>query len=290
VGKVKKVSYSQYSQWDKCPYKWKLNYIDNLRQFTDSIHTMFGTSMHEVLQTYLTVMYNDTVKMADALPLEKMLLTRMKRNYQQIMEKNGGEVFCEQSDMEEFYKHGLLILDWFKKRRGNYFSKKGYELVGIEVPINYDLPNDVKFIGYIDVLLYNTVTQKYKIIDIKTSTMGWNKYQKADKNKTDQLLLYKQFYGAQHDIPLDKIDVEYFIVKRKLYEGLDFPQKRVQKFSPANGKPSINKVVNNLNQFLQESFIDGEYNTDHTYIQRPSKKNCKYCEFNQTEHCDVGVK
>jgi len=287
---VKKVSYSQYSQWDKCPYKWKLNYIDNLRQFTDSIHTMFGTSMHEVLQTYLTVMYNDTVKMADALPLEKMLLTRMKRNYQQIMEKNGGEVFCEQSDMEEFYKHGLLILDWFKKRRGNYFSKKGYELVGIEVPINYDLPNDVKFIGYIDVLLYNTVTQKYKIIDIKTSTMGWNKYQKADKNKTDQLLLYKQFYGAQHDIPLDKIDVEYFIVKRKLYEGLDFPQKRVQKFSPANGKPSINKVVNNLNQFLQESFIDGEYNTDHTYIQRPSKKNCKYCEFNQTEHCDVGVK
>jgi len=287
---VKKVSYSQYSQWDKCPYKWKLNYIDNLRQFTDSIHTMFGTSMHEVLQTYLTVMYNDTVKMADALPLEKMLLTRMKRNYQQIMEKNGGEVFCEQSDMEEFYKHGLLILDWFKKRRGSYFSKKGYELVGIEVPINYDLPNDVKFIGYIDVLLYNTVTQKYKIIDIKTSTMGWNKYQKADKNKTDQLLLYKQFYGAQHDIPLDKIDVEYFIVKRKLYEGLDFPQKRVQKFSPANGKPSINKVVNNLNQFLQESFIDGEYNTDHTYIQRPSKKNCKYCEFNQTEHCDVGVK
>ena len=287
---MKKVSYSQYSQWDKCPYKWKLNYIDNLRQFTDSIHTMFGTSMHEVLQTYLTVMYNDTVKMADALPLEKMLLTRMKRNYQQIMEKNGGEVFCEQSDMEEFYKHGLSILDWFKKRRGNYFSKKGYELVGIEVPINYDLPNGVKFIGYIDVLLYNTVTQKYKIIDIKTSTMGWNKWMKADKNKTDQLLLYKQFYGAQHDIPLDKIDVEYFIVKRKLYEGLDFPQKRVQKFSPANGKPSINKVVNNLNQFLQESFIDGEYNTDHTYIQRPSKKNCKYCEFNQTEHCDVGVK
>ena len=287
---MKKVSYSQYSQWDKCPYKWKLNYIDNLRQFTDSIHTMFGTSMHEVLQTYLTVMYNDTVKMADALPLEKMLLTRMKRNYQQIMEKNGGEVFCEQSDMEEFYKHGLLILDWFKKRRGNYFSKKGYELVGIEVPINYDLPNDVKFIGYIDVLLYNTVTQKYKIIDIKTSTMGWNKYQKADKNKTDQLLLYKQFYGAQHDIPLDKIDVEYFIVKRKLYEGLDFPQKRVQKFSPANGKPSINKVVNNLNQFLQESFIDGEYNTDNTYIQRQSKKNCKYCEFNQTEYCNQGVR
>ena len=287
---MKRISYSQYSQWDVCPHKWKLNYIDKLSEFTDNIHTLFGTSMHEVLQTYLTVMYNDTIKMADALPLEKMLLHRMKYNYTNAMEKNGGEVICEQSDMEEFYKHGLSILDWFKKRRQNYFSKKGYELVGIETPINYDLPNDIKFIGYIDVLLYDKVRDRYKIIDIKTSTMGWNKYQKADKNKTDQLLLYKQFYGAQHDIPLDKIDVEYFIVKRKLYEKVDFPQRRVQTFSPANGKPSINKVVNNLNQFLQESFIDGEYNMEHTYIKRPSKKNCRFCEFNQTEHCDAGVK
>ena len=287
---MKKISYSQYNQWVTCPYKWKLNYIDELGEYTDSIHTMFGTSMHEVLQTYLTVMYNDTVKMADALPLEKMLLHRMKTNYNQIMDRNGGEVFCEQSDMEEFYQHGLVILEWFKKKRGNYFSKKGYELVGIEVPIDYNLPNDIKFIGYMDVVLYNKVSGRYKIIDIKTSTMGWNKWMKADKNKTDQLLLYKQFYGAQHEIPLDKIDVEYFIVKRKLYEKVDFPQRRVQTFSPANGKPSINKVINNLNQFIEESFIDGEYNTEHTYIKRPSKKNCRFCEFNQTEHCDAGIK
>ena len=287
---MKRISYSQYSQWDICPFKWKLNYVDKLGEYTDSIHTMFGTSMHEVLQTYLTVMYNDTIKMADALPLKDMLLTRMKRNYKQIMERNGGEVFCEQSDMEEFYQHGLLILDWFKKKRQNYFSKKGYELVGIEVPINYDLPNDIKFIGYIDVLLYDKLRDRYKIIYIKTSTIGWNKYMKADKNKTDQLLLYKQFYGAQHDISLDKIDVEYFIVKRKLYDKVDFPQRRIQTFSPANGKPSINKVNNNLNTFINESFKDGNYNLSHDFIKRPSKKNCRFCEFNQTEHCDAGVK
>ena len=287
---MKRISYSQYNQWVTCPYKWKLNYIDKLGEFTDSIHTLFGTSMHEVLQTYLTVMYNDTVKMADALPLEKMLQHRMKYNYSQIMERNGGEVFCEQKDMEEFYSHGLIILEWFKKKRANYFSKKGYELVGIEVPINYKLPNDIKFIGYMDVVIYDKVRDRYKIIDIKTSTMGWNKWMKADKNKTDQLLLYKQFYGAEKGISLDKIDVEYFIVKRKLYEKVDFPQRRVQTFSPASGKPSVNKVINNLNQFIDESFINGEYNTEHTYIKQPSKKNCRWCEFNQTEHCDVGVK
>ena len=286
---MKRVSYSQYNQLVTCPYKWKLNYIDERRQFTDSIHTMFGTSMHEVLQTYLTVMYNDTIKVADALPLDDMLLHRMKTNYTDIMQRNGGEIFCEQEDMEEFYQHGLLILEWFKKKRGMYFSKKHYELVGIEVPIEYELNDGIKFIGYMDVVLHVTFRDRYKIIDIKTSTMGWNKYMKADKNKTDQLLLYKQFYGAQHDIPIDKIDVEYFIVKRKLYEKVDFPQRRVQTFSPASGKPSINKVMNNLNQFINESFIDGEYNIEYIYIKQPSKKNCRFCEFNQTEHCDVGV-
>ena len=287
---MKRISYSQYNQWVTCPYKWKLNYIDKLGVWTDSIHTLFGTSMHEVLQTYLTVMYNDTIKMADALPLDEMLLHRMKKNYNEIMEKNGGEVFCEREDMEEFYSHGLTILDWFKKKRNMYFSKKGYELVGIEVPIDYELPNKIKFVGYIDVLLYDVRMDRYKIIDIKTSTMGWNKWAKADKKKTDQLLLYKYFYGIQHDIPVDKIDVEYFIVKRKLYEKVDFPQRRVQTFSPASGKPSINKLMNNLNQFIDESFIDGEYNLQHNYIKQPSKKNCRFCEFNQTEHCDVGVK
>jgi hypothetical protein len=287
---MKRISYSQYNQWVTCPHKWKLNYIDGLGEYTDSIHTLFGTSMHEVLQTYLTVMYNDTIKMADALPLDEMLLHRMKTNYTQIMERNGGEVFCEQEDMEEFYVHGLTILEWFKKKRNMYFSKKNYELVGIEVPIEYELPNKIKFIGYMDVVLHDTFRDRYKIIDIKTSTMGWNKYMKADKNKTDQLLLYKQFYGAENNISTDKIDVEYFIVKRKLYEKVDFPQRRVQTFQPASGKPSINKLMNNLNQFLDESFIDGEYNVEHTYIKQPSKKNCRFCEFNQTEHCDAGVK
>ena len=287
---MKRISYSQYSQWAVCPHKWKLNYIDELRTFKGNIHTLFGSAMHDVLQTYLTVMYNDTIKMADSLPLASMLLHRMKTYYKEIVEDLHGEEVSSQEEMQEFYEHGLAIIEWFIKKRGMYFSKKGYELVGIEVPIDYDLPNKIKFVGYIDVLIYDTVRERYKIIDIKTSTMGWNKWAKADKNKTDQLLLYKQFYGAQHDIPLDKIDVEYFIVKRKLYTKVDFPQRRVQTFSPASGKPSVNKVMNNLNQFINESFSEGEYNTEHTYIKRPSTKNCKYCEFNQTKYCDAGVK
>tara|TARA_Y100001938_G_C8087202_1_gene432789 strand:+ start:1162 stop:1998 length:837 start_codon:yes stop_codon:yes gene_type:complete len=262
---MKKISYSQYSLWKHCPYQWKLQYVDGQREYTDSIHTLFGTSMHEVVQTFLTVMYNDTVKLAEQLPLEDMLRTRMRRNFERIVESNHGEMFCTEKDMVEFYTHGIQILDFFKKRRGQYFSKKGYELLGIEVPLSYELPNNLKFVGYIDLVIRDTFRDVIKIYDIKTSTVGWNKYMKADSNKTDQLLLYKQFYSKQFNHPVEKIEVEYFILKRKLYENLDFPQKRVQKFSPANGKPSMNKMIKRFSEFIDSTYDENGEFKDVTY-------------------------
>ena len=57
-------------------------------------------------------------------------------------------------------------------------------------------------------------TETFKIIDIKTSTNGWNDYAKKDENKQFQLLLYKQYFSEQYGIPLDKIEIEFFILKR----------------------------------------------------------------------------
>ena len=71
--------------WAQCPHRWKTAYIDGHREFSDNIHTLFGTSMHEVIQAFLTVMYEDTAKAAEALPLEEMLRTRMKRNFEDIL-------------------------------------------------------------------------------------------------------------------------------------------------------------------------------------------------------------
>ena len=37
-------------------------------------------------------------------------------------------------------------------------------------------------------------------------------------------------------------------------------------------------------------FVDDEHNLQDKLYENPSKKNCRFCEFNQTEHCDAGVK
>ena len=171
---MNRVSYSQFSMWSKCPYRWKLNYIDEIREDGGNIHTLFGTAMHEVIQKYLTVMYEETIKNADSLDLNQLLVDNMRKVFKDTKEHLGQEI-CTKEEMSEFFQHGLTILDWLKKRKTQYFSKKGYELIGVEIPIEYGLENDVNFVGYIDLLIYDKIRDRYKIIDIKTSTMGWNK-------------------------------------------------------------------------------------------------------------------
>ena len=40
-----------------CPHRWKLQYKDKIKRFNSSIHTVFGTAIHESIQYYLDVMY-----------------------------------------------------------------------------------------------------------------------------------------------------------------------------------------------------------------------------------------
>ena len=282
-----RISYSQISMYSECPLHWKLNYVDKLKISESNIHLIFGSAMHEVLQTYLNIMYMDSVKNADILDLNKMLRDKLIEQFKQAEEQDGKPP-CTKEDLIEFLDDGILIIDFFKKRRGEYFSKRDWELIGCEIPIEVDLKNNIKMIGYIDVVMRHIPTDSIKIIDIKTSTMGWNKWMKKDENKTQQLLLYKQFYSKQYDHPIERIEVEYFIVKRKLWEKAMFPQKRVQKFVPASGKPSMNKVNGRLLKFVNEAFTEnGERKDD--MIATPSKKACKWCEFKKTEHCEWGM-
>ena len=284
---MSRISYSQLSMYSECPLRWKLNYVDKLRVSESNIYLIFGTAMHEVLQAYLEIMYYDTVKNANVLNLEEMLRDKLIEQFK-IAEETDGKPPCTKEELKEFFQDGCDILDFFKKRRGEYFSRRGYKLIGCEVPINLALTNNIDLIGYLDIVILDEISNRIKIIDIKTSTMGWNKWQKKDENKTQQLLLYKQFYSTQYNHPIDKIDVEYFIVKRKLWENLDFPQKRVQKFVPASGKPSMNKVIKRLDVFLENAFDEnGKHKTD--MIATPNKKACKFCEFKNTEHCSYGV-
>lgn len=279
----RKISYSQYAMYDKCPKQWELAYVRNLRQFSQSIHTLFGTAFHETLQHYLTVMYEKTAKAADEIDLPEMLKDRMRDLYQHAVEEMG-EHFSNKFELTEFYEDGVAILNYIKRHRGKYFSAKHEELIGIELPIYHPANEDkgIFMLGYLDIVLRDKRTDEIIIIDIKTSTMGWNKYQKADKLKLSQLVLYKEYFAKQYGWNVEKIKVKFMIVKRKLIEGAMFPQKRVQEVIPASGKPTRNKLLKSIDGWIDNCFdSNGDYNAEKDYVAfaGKNKKNCKYCDF-----------
>jgi hypothetical protein len=129
------------------------------------------------------------------------------------------------------------------------------------------------------------MSESYKIIDIKTSTSGWNDYAKKDEVKVSQIILYKEFFAKQFNTDVEKIQVEYYIVRRKVPEISEFPIKRLQVFIPASGKVKRNKAVKEIDNFLQETLLpDNTFNGDKTYEKRPSKSNCAFCPFKGNKH------
>jgi hypothetical protein len=86
---------------------------------------------------------------------------------------------------------------------------------------------------------------------------------------------------------MDNIEVEFFITRRKVYEGGDFPQKRIQEFKPAAGKIKLNKSTQLLEGFLKQVFdSEGNYNMAELE-KKPSKRNCHFCPYkNNQDLCD----
>lgn len=284
-----KVSFSQYSTYSTCPRMYKHQYIDKLGESSANIATIFGTAMHETIQHYLSVFYGVSKKQANELNLDKMLLEVMKREFLKEKEKMSSGAPATQLEMEEHFGDGRWILEWFTKHIEKLYTKTGYELVGIEIPLNYEIKNGVHFTAFIDIVLRDIGSGEIVIIDLKTSTRGWNKYQKEDKIKNAQILIYKKVYSELFGIPMQKIKVEFQIMKRKLMEESAFPQPRISKHIPANGKPSVMKAFDEFMLFIDTVFDEnGDRRIDIQYPKTPGKnrKNCKYCEFFERKICD----
>ena len=286
----KNISYSQMSIFRGCPYRWKLQYKDKIKRFSSSIHTVFGTAIHEVIQHYLDIMYETSGAEADRIDLEELFQEKFIGEYNKQYKSNKSEHFSSAEEMREFFEDGIGILNWFKKKKSGYFSKKGTYLVGCEIPIVIapnKMLNNVLYMGYLDVVTYHEPTNTFKIIDIKTSTRGWRDQDKKNEDKQFQLLLYKKFFSEQYNVPLDNIEIEFFIVKRKILdwddEKLRSPHQayRVQTFTPPSGKIKINRAKNAINDFINECFNSSGEIKDIDYPKSPSKWNCNFCPYGE---------
>jgi|TARA_R110000824_G_scaffold22740_5_gene82783 CRISPR/Cas system-associated exonuclease Cas4 (RecB family) len=292
-GYEKAISYSQLSMYRSCPKKWSLQYRDGHKTSEQSIHMTFGTAVHEAIQHYLDTMYDKSGAAADRIDIEEYFEECFRKTYLKDYKKNKNVHFSNPAEMKEFFDDGMNILNYFKKKRNAHFTKKGWHLVQCELPMLVS-PNttykNVLYRGYLDVVMYHEPTNTIKIIDIKTSTRGWGAREKKNEDKQFQLILYKKFFAQQYDFPVENIDIEFFIVKRKLYESEDYVIPRIQIFKPASGKIKMSRAEKAMNEFIKDVFtLDAKFKED-VMIPNPSKWNCGFCPYkNKKELCNVGI-
>ncbi len=247
--------------------------------------------MHETIQFWLDVLYNDTIKKANEMDLHKLLQENMVKAYKAQKAMYSHKHFSDQNEMNLFYLDGIHILDFIKKKRVLYFSNKNTYLAGIETLLYQELRPGVFIKGLIHIVLYNETVDKWYIIDLKTSTSGWSDYVKKDDTKIAQVLLYKEFFAKQFNIDIDKIEVVYYILKRKVPMEAEFAsmQRRVQEFKPPSGKIKTGKAVAMMNRFVQETLDEAGNFFDKDFQATPSESSCRFCVFRNNPICPQGV-
>jgi len=121
----KNISYSQFSMFNECPKKWSLNYVEGHKTFNSTIHTVFGTALHEALQHYLTIMYEKSGAEADREDILGIFEEALRKEYKKQYVKNNNSHFSTPEELGEFFEDGEGIINHIVKNRSKYFSKRG---------------------------------------------------------------------------------------------------------------------------------------------------------------------
>ena len=61
------------------------------------------------------------------------------------------------------------------------------------------------------------------------------------------MVFFNIYFAEQYNVPVENIDVKYFIVKRKIPDNPKYAimKSRIQKFEPSSGKTTQNKMIKN---------------------------------------------
>ena len=220
---------------------------------TLSIEMVFGTAIHNTIQHWLNLLYNETSIKSKTFDMHEMLKQEMFNLAKELLITDTKKLTTK-DELIEYYNDGCSILDEVRKYAKDWFPKT-YQLMGIELPLKKKFNNKLQFKAFLDVVLYHKSTKTLYIYDFKTSRWGWS-YQKKDTKKTDQLLLYKKYYSELYNILPDNIIVKFIILKRKINDNSEYAVKRIIGFEPSHGKISMKKAADRFDAFINTAFDD----------------------------------
>ena len=246
-------SYSRLSTFEKCPLKFKFQYIDMLEpDVKETIEGFLGNKVHETLQWIY-----EEVALGKIILLDEVI-----NNYVSVWNRdfnNEIKIVKEELDAEHYFNQGIkFLIDYFLKHspfRDNTIATEK------KIIINLDKEGKYKLQGYIDRLVHNKDTNIFEIHDYKTS--GFLKSQEeldSDKQLALYSLAIKELFEEVNDIHL-------------IWHFLAFNEKRTSKRTDEQLEKLKQEIIQLINKI--ESTSDFKPN--------PSML-CKWCEFKS--HCE----
>jgi hypothetical protein len=264
TNKKEHISFSELSVWEKCHFKHKLKYLDNIRLDKPNEYTEFGHVIHEMLEQYLKTRVMPSVEDTKKELVEcftKHSIVVPNKEFLDVIEPISKEIpqFLEEKFRGwEFIDAESSLYENIAKHEGKFF--KGFIDGIIRIPKSSRLKR------------CNPEELEYHLLDWKSCSWGWDLKKKTDPQKIRQLALYKHYWSEKLKIPLKEIRCGFVLLKR----------------TPAKGKPRCELVSVSIGDKTIANglkLIDNMLFSVEKRIFSKNRLDCKYCEYHKTKHC-----
>ena len=277
------ISFSEFSLFNKCGHKHLILKYLALDEEPPSIHLYFGDAIHAAIET----------TMNEGWGFEKRI-EFFSHRFKKSMNDNMRDT-PEFKDTQLFLDQGAAIL----KNIPFESILQEYELVSVEEAIYEHIYGDFYFKGFIDIVLKNKKTNRYMIMDWKTSTELWNlKYKFEDEIFMMQMKLYKYFLARKLDLDLTKIDVKYMVLCR--FKNKKQPTNGygvIQEVDMTSGMNEVKDALELMAKTIQQIHIKQEFPKAKVQLDIngkpildkegriiPNDKACLFCKYKGGKH------
>jgi hypothetical protein len=245
------ISFSEFSNWHECSWRYKLQYVEGIDTFENSVYTESGKAVHAACERYIK-----TRKMDEDICIDMLTTAWQKYNFKDL---ESWKNTCRSMLVE--------VPAWLDE------TFQGWECVEAEEMLYENIDHDTqKFKGFIDAIIKIKRGNKtiYWLLDWKTTSWGWRRQKKEDFRIRMQLILYKKYWAQKHNIALKDVRCGFVLLKRTGKQNT-----RCELISVSVGSKTLEKADKNIRNMLT-SVRKG------VFIK--NKNSCKYCAF-KDKHC-----
>lgn len=252
--------------FETCEWRWKIEQLQKQRQPVYGENLLFGTVVHETIEKYLS-------RKPEIASLEGAKEFLTKRMTEQLTEERE---HMPDADLEKMIASGHLIMDNIGKcKELNEMAVVSNELELME-PITRDDGLDIKFKGFIDIVLSGKDARGKQILyiaDFKTSARGWNKDKRRDVSLQRQLFLYKHFFCKKMDLDPKLVRTAFIILKKNAWKKND--DNIVEFLKVSAGPVVVERAIRHLETTI-DRMVSGRYKKNRSECKNKWGDTCPH--------------